>query len=108
MGDNLWLKSEAGCYVTQYDVVEYPGDCEIAKYKKPSSELTRLDTTDLAYCGAASEVQHLTIADATTKYKTECRICPALTCDTISYLKEDIDLELTCWYPDGQVIIDDP
>jgi len=26
--DNLWLKSEAGCYVTQYDVVEYAGDCE--------------------------------------------------------------------------------
>lgn len=28
MGDNLWLKSEAGCYVTQYDVLEYPGDCK--------------------------------------------------------------------------------
>jgi hypothetical protein len=25
--DNLWLKSEAGCYVTQYDVVDYEGDC---------------------------------------------------------------------------------
>ncbi|CAA9956734.1 hypothetical protein PTMSG1_00342 [Pyrenophora teres f. maculata] len=92
MGDNLWLKSEAGCYVTQYDVVEYPGDY----------------TTDLKYCGSASEVQNLTIADATTKYKTECRICPSLTCDTISYLKEDTDLELTCWHPDGQLIIDDP
>jgi hypothetical protein len=25
--DNLWLKSEAGCYVTQYDVIDYKGDC---------------------------------------------------------------------------------
>ena len=29
MGDRLWLKSEAGCYVTQYDVLEYAGDCEL-------------------------------------------------------------------------------
>ena len=28
MGDDLWLKTEAGCYVTQYDVIEYAGDCE--------------------------------------------------------------------------------
>jgi hypothetical protein len=28
MGDRLWLKSQAGCYVTQYDVSEYSGDCE--------------------------------------------------------------------------------
>jgi hypothetical protein len=28
MGDRLWLKSEAGCYVTQYDAMEYDGDCE--------------------------------------------------------------------------------
>jgi hypothetical protein len=27
---NLWLKSEAGCYVTQYDVQEYEGDCRRA------------------------------------------------------------------------------
>ncbi|KAH8725116.1 hypothetical protein GQ44DRAFT_616584 [Phaeosphaeriaceae sp. PMI808] len=92
MGDRLWLKSEAGCYVTQYDVVEYTGD-----YK-----------TDLAYCGRESEEQHLTIEPATTKYKTECRICPELTCDTVAYLPENTDLDLTCWTPEGQVIIDDP
>jgi hypothetical protein len=28
MGDRLWLKSEAGCYITQYDVLEYDGDCK--------------------------------------------------------------------------------
>jgi hypothetical protein len=30
MGDRLWLKSEAGCYVTQYDALEYDGDCKLA------------------------------------------------------------------------------
>jgi hypothetical protein len=66
------------------------------------------DTTDLKYCGRASEVQKLTIQDAKLKYKTECRICPALSCDVTAYLKENTDLELTCWYPTGQLIIDDP
>lgn len=28
MGDDLWLGSEGGCYVTQYDVFEYEGDCK--------------------------------------------------------------------------------
>ncbi|KAH7384639.1 hypothetical protein BKA66DRAFT_416872 [Pyrenochaeta sp. MPI-SDFR-AT-0127] len=92
MGDRLWLKSEAGCYITQYDVLEYDGEYE----------------TDLAYCGPKSEEQHLTIEDATLKYKTECRICPELSCDVIAYLREDTDVELTCWYPEGQMIIDDP
>lgn len=26
-GDRLWLKSEAGCYVTQWDLAEYNGTC---------------------------------------------------------------------------------
>lgn len=92
MGDNLWLKSEAGCYITQYDVLEYSGDY----------------TEDLAYCGRASENQHLTLEDATLRWKTECRICPRLSCDTLAYLPEETDVTLTCWTPDGQVIIDDP
>lgn len=66
------------------------------------------DTTDLAYCGRASEGEELTIEAATTKYKMECRICPWLSCDTTSYLLENVDLELTYWVPDGQLIIDDP
>ncbi|KAF2853154.1 hypothetical protein T440DRAFT_444950 [Plenodomus tracheiphilus IPT5] len=92
MGDRLWLKSEAGCYITQYDVLEYDGDY----------------TTDLEYCGSESEELNLTIEDATLKYKGECRICPNLTCDTMAWLKENTDLELTCWYPEGQIVIDDP
>jgi hypothetical protein len=66
------------------------------------------DMTDLPYCGSASEEQHLTIEDATLKYKTECKICPEISCDIIAYLPEETDVELTCWVPDGQVIIDDP
>ena len=27
IGDDLWLKTDAGCYVTQYDLNEYDGDC---------------------------------------------------------------------------------
>jgi hypothetical protein len=27
MSDDLWLKTDKGCFVTQYDVLEYPGDC---------------------------------------------------------------------------------
>ncbi|KAH5167712.1 hypothetical protein HBI25_075840 [Parastagonospora nodorum] len=92
MGDQLWLKSDAGCYITQYDVAEYAGDY----------------TDDIPYCGSDSEEQNLTLEDATLKYKTECRICPQISCDTVAYLREDTELELTCWYPDGQVIIDDP
>ncbi|KAH7135419.1 hypothetical protein B0J11DRAFT_425979 [Dendryphion nanum] len=89
---NIWLKSEAGCYVTQYDVLEYDGDY----------------TTDLKYCGRASEQRHITEEDATLKYKTECRICPDLTCDVVAYLPEDTDVTLTCWTSEGQMIIDDP
>lgn len=108
MGDRLWLKSQAGCYVTQYDVLEYEGDCMNDICIACSCANQSLDTTDLAYCGQESEQQSLTIEDATLKYKTECRICPGVNCYTAAYLKEDTDVELTCWYPDGQVIIDDP
>lgn len=113
MGDRLWLKSEAGCYITQYDVLEYDGECErrdiCSKQTCSISELIVMtDETDLAYCGPESEEQHLTIEDAKLKYKTECRICPELNCDVIAYLRENTDVELTCWYPEGQLIIDDP
>lgn len=33
MGDNLWLKTELGCYVTQYDVTEYQGDCNHIRFQ---------------------------------------------------------------------------
>lgn len=32
MGDRLWLKNEAGCYITQYDVIEYAGDCDFCSF----------------------------------------------------------------------------
>ncbi|KAF2193693.1 hypothetical protein K469DRAFT_728830 [Zopfia rhizophila CBS 207.26] len=92
MGDNLWLKSEVGCYVIQYDVLEYQGDY----------------TTDLEYCGKQSEKMRITEEDATLQYKTECRICPQIDCDVIAYLPEDTDVALTCWTKEGQLVIDDP
>jgi len=108
MGDDLWLKTDTGCYITQYDVVEYEGDCKNNIYSCESVLTIIADMTDLAYCGRESEEQNLTIEDAETKYKTECRICPTISCDTVAYLSENTELEVTCWYPDGQVIIDDP
>lgn len=89
---NLWLRSTSDCYVTEYDLADNTTDY----------------TSSLPYCGSDSEDEDLTLEDATTKYKTECRICPELSCDTVAYLKEDTDVELTCWTPEGQVIIDDP
>ncbi|KAK7179961.1 hypothetical protein DPSP01_009871 [Paraphaeosphaeria sporulosa] len=88
----LWLRSTSDCYVTEYDLND-----NITDY-----------TSALPYCGPGSEDEDLTLEDATLKYKTECRICPTISCDTVAYLKEDTDVELTCWTPDGQVIIDDP
>lgn len=66
------------------------------------------DTEALPYCGRKSEEEDLTTEDATIRYKAECRICPSIDCDTWAYLKEDTDVELTCWTPDGQTVIDDP
>ncbi|KAJ4295470.1 hypothetical protein N0V90_007482 [Kalmusia sp. IMI 367209] len=88
---SLWLRTSSSCYVTEYDVVD-AGDY----------------TSLLPYCGPGSSDEDLTLEDATLQYKTECRICPQISCDTVAYLMEETDVELTCWTPDGQVIIDDP
>ncbi|KAF2196630.1 hypothetical protein GQ43DRAFT_467031 [Delitschia confertaspora ATCC 74209] len=91
-GDTLWLRTEAGCYVTQYDIAEYDGDY----------------TAVLEYCGKDSEGEDLTEEDGTLQYKTECRICPDLQCDVVAYLPEETDVTLTCWTDEGQTVIDDP
>ncbi|KAJ4359825.1 uncharacterized protein N0V89_000381 [Didymosphaeria variabile] len=88
----LWLRSTSNCYVTEYDL----------------SDNTTDYTSALPYCGRGSEDEDLTLEDATLRYKTECRICPTISCDTVAYLMEETDVELTCWTPDGQTIIDDP
>ncbi|PVH99550.1 hypothetical protein DM02DRAFT_711301 [Periconia macrospinosa] len=91
MGDNLWLKTESDCYLTQYDVHEYDGNWD----------------EDLAYCGRQSEEQHLTLEDATLQYKTECRICPFTgSCDVVAYLPEETDVTLTCWTDAATPILD--
>ena len=67
-----------------------------------------VDTTDLEYCGKASEEEHLTEVDTTLAYKTECNICPTISCDIAAYLPEETDLTLTCWTDQGYAILDDP
>lgn len=44
MGDRLWLRSEAGCYVTQYDVLECAGDCKIQSSKRMIRETNHQPT----------------------------------------------------------------
>ena len=63
-------------------------------------------TVDLAYCGKESENWEVTEEDATIRYKAECRICTERSCDTVSYLKENTDVTLTCWTEEGQLIIE--
>lgn len=87
----LWLRSTSSCYVTEYDLHD-----NVTDY-----------TSALPYCGSGSGDENLTLEDATLRYKTECRICPTINCDTVAYLKEETEIELTCWTPYGQVIIDD-
>jgi hypothetical protein len=70
--------------------------------------ITRIDTEALPYCGRDSEDEDLTLEDATIRYKAECRICPGISCDIWAYLPEETDVELTCYVPDGPIIIDDP
>ncbi|KAF2744716.1 hypothetical protein M011DRAFT_408020 [Sporormia fimetaria CBS 119925] len=93
MGDDLWLRTGENCYVTQYDVLEYPGDY----------------TTDLAYCGRASErwEQHVTRQENTIRWRAECRLHPELGSDVVAWLKEETDVVLTCWSEEGQIVIDD-
>ena len=31
MFSSLWLGTDKGCYVTQYDVTEFDGDCTVAQ-----------------------------------------------------------------------------
>lgn len=58
-----------------------------------------LDKEDLAYCGRASEEEHITTEDNTLRYKSECMSCPDMTsCDWAAYLIEETDLTLTCWH----------
>ncbi|OCL14595.1 hypothetical protein AOQ84DRAFT_280768 [Glonium stellatum] len=90
-GDNIWLGTSDGCYVTQYDLALYNGSY----------------TRDLEYCGSDSEEENLTEDAATTQYDTECNICPWIDCDTVQYLGPQTDLIVTCWTNDSSLIISD-
>ncbi|KAF2837751.1 hypothetical protein M501DRAFT_138052 [Patellaria atrata CBS 101060] len=90
--DTTWLKTNDGCYVTQWDIVEYPGDF----------------TEDLPYCGRVRE--QYTRASARTKYKSECQIRPDLSLErpnSFKMYKENVDLTLTCRASDGEEVLGD-
>jgi hypothetical protein len=69
MSDRLWLKSGDGCYVTQWDVIEYPGDCELSlfhhrtwlmtggRYRRPRVLRSRVRRTTPNHRGRDTQVQ---------------------------------------------------
>lgn len=91
-GDTTWLQTSDGCYVTQYDLVDYAGTWE----------------TDLSFCGKASTANLVTYHSAKTKYDSECNICPDnADCETVKYIKYGTDISVTCWTDQGGLVIDD-
>lgn len=91
--DSIWLKTKDNCYVTQWDMVEYSGDCicSVPYWKRgwPYS-----DTTDLPYCGRIRE--KWTDVPARTKYVAECYYNTRFDEFIVKRYKYEIDLTLTC------------
>ncbi|PGG97547.1 hypothetical protein AJ79_09162 [Helicocarpus griseus UAMH5409] len=83
-GDVTWLRTTTGCYITQWDLIEYQGDY----------------TQALPHCGDIAEVYKKT--HGKTKYYTECNIYPAIRGDHIKMYKYGIDLVLTCYTDDAE------
>ncbi|KAF2477954.1 uncharacterized protein BDR25DRAFT_308794 [Lindgomyces ingoldianus] len=70
VNDTTWLKTQDGCYVTQYDLYEYAGDSP-----------------------------HWTTVQGRTRYMTECNLGPWIDRTELKYYKYGIDLRLTCVAP---------
>jgi len=83
--NSTWLKTQDGCYVTQWDIIEYAGDY----------------TTDLPYCGAIPET--ITTGSSRTVYNTECNIIPEFVDDEdhVKMYQPEVDLTLTCYTTAG-------
>ncbi|KAF2241750.1 hypothetical protein BU26DRAFT_571501 [Trematosphaeria pertusa] len=78
--DTTWLKSQDNCFVTQYDLLEYPGDY----------------TTALPSCGDI--LPSYTRTTARTRYMTDCYFTPAVNEKRLApkHYKYGIDLPLLC------------
>ncbi|KAI3395260.1 hypothetical protein diail_1613 [Diaporthe ilicicola] len=88
---NIWLKTTDGCYITQWDLVEYAGDYT--------------NTAGFPYCGDVDPVY--TTGPSATVYYTECNIIPGFVekQDRIRMYKTEVDLTLTCSTDSGDDVI---
>lgn len=84
---NLWLKTTDGCYVTEWDIVEYSGDYT--------------DTPGFPYCGEIPGI--VSVGSSKTVYNTECNIIPEFVDvnDHIKMYQPEVDLTLTCYTAEG-------
>ncbi|KEZ43274.1 hypothetical protein SAPIO_CDS4710 [Scedosporium apiospermum] len=86
VGDSqLWLKTTTGCYLSEYDLVEYAGDFR----------------EDLASCGQVP--YEVTEQPAQIRYLTECKWGYSTSAESITYYGRDLDLTLLCWAEGGTV-----
>ncbi|PKS12549.1 hypothetical protein jhhlp_000757 [Lomentospora prolificans] len=87
VGDSqLWLKTSTGCYVSEYDLVEYEGEIR----------------EDLAACGPVPK--EITEQPAQVRYLTECKWGYSAGAESVTYYGRDRDLTLLCWAEGGNVI----
>ncbi|POS75078.1 hypothetical protein DHEL01_v206520 [Diaporthe helianthi] len=88
---NIWLRTTDGCYVTQWDIIEYAGDYT--------------NTAGFPFCGDIP--QTYTTATSATIYYTECNIIPETVerQDRIKMYKTEVDLTLTCSTDEGESIL---
>lgn len=100
--------------MTQWDLIEYEGDCKLpilrAKHElecKTNCGWLRTDTNTPGFpsCGDIPEVY--TTGPSATIYYTECNIIPRTVerQDRIKMYKTEVDLTLTCYTDEGEDII---
>lgn len=74
-----WLKTTDNCYITEYDLIEYPGDFSV----------------DLKHCG--NTPFDITRQPAKVRYLSECKWSYSTSAESIKYYGRDVDVTLTCW-----------
>ncbi|SPO06058.1 uncharacterized protein DNG_08747 [Cephalotrichum gorgonifer] len=89
VGDTkVWLKTAEGCFVPEYDLVEYEGDY----------------VAELEFCGDTPLV--VTHEPAIVRYLSECKWGYSTSRESIKYYGRDADITVTCW-AEGEAIMND-
>ncbi|SPO07030.1 uncharacterized protein DNG_09724 [Cephalotrichum gorgonifer] len=89
IGDtDMWLRTTDGCYLAEYDLIEYEGDF----------------SAELDYCGNIPLA--VTQERATVRYLSECLWGYETGNEGIAYYGRDVDITVTCWAEGSEVIGD--